>query len=162
MGSLEYSFDNILKSYIDTGIQLPEHQLNLISSNKNMANTYVRKRAIAVKKTGFKITLLSDKELELFKKYDKKLYDDYINYISNLKYLYLGRRELTSLPDWIGNLKNLKELVLYYNELTSLPESIGNLTNLEKLDLDNNELTSLPDWIGNLTNLERLALSENK
>jgi hypothetical protein len=54
MGNLEYSFDNILKSYIDTGIQLPEHQVNLISSNKNMAKTYIRKRAIALKKTGFK------------------------------------------------------------------------------------------------------------
>ena len=54
MGNLEYSFDNILKSYIDTGIQLPDHQVNLISTNKNMAKTYVRKRAIALKKTGFK------------------------------------------------------------------------------------------------------------
>ena len=108
MGNLEYSFDNILKSYVDTGIQLTNHQVNLISSNKNMVKTYIRKRAIALKKTGFKKTILSDKELELFKKYDKKLYDDYVNYISNLK-----------------------DLDLYGNGLTSLPESIGNLTNLE-------------------------------
>jgi hypothetical protein len=44
MGNLEYSFDNILKSYIDTGRQLTNHQVNLISSNKNMVKTYLRKR----------------------------------------------------------------------------------------------------------------------
>ena len=30
MGNLEYSFDNILKSYIDTGLQLTDHQINAI------------------------------------------------------------------------------------------------------------------------------------
>jgi hypothetical protein len=54
MGNLEYSFDNILKSYIDTGKQLTDHQLNLISTNKNMLKTYLRKRAIALKKTDSK------------------------------------------------------------------------------------------------------------
>ena len=50
MGNLEYSFDNILKSYIDTGIQLTDHQLNLISSNKNMAKTYIRKGLLPLRK----------------------------------------------------------------------------------------------------------------
>ena len=161
MGNLEYSFDNILKSYIDTGIQLPDHQLNLISSNKNMANTYVRKRAIVLKKRGFDYTLLSDKELELFRKYDKKLYDDYVNYLSNLKELYLEDNELTSLPDWIGTLTNLEDLNLNYNKLTSLPYSIGNLTNLKRLSLHNNKLESLPESIGNLKNLRYLDLEYN-
>ena len=141
MSNLEYSFDNILKSYIDTGIELPEHQLNLISTNKNMAKTYIRKRAIALKKTGFKKTLLSDKELELFKKYDNNLYDDYMNYISNLKSLDLRGNQLTTLPESIGNLKNLKSLDLRGNQLTTLPQSIGNLTNLEKLYLFNNPIS---------------------
>ena len=113
MGNLEYSFDNILKSYIDTGKQLPDHQLNLISSNKNMLKTYIRKRAIAVKTKG----ILSDKELELLKKYDKKSYDDYMNYISNKK-----------------------RLVLSFNKLTSL-KGIEKLTNLKRLDLMNNKLS---------------------
>ena len=161
MGNLEYSFDNILKSYVDTGIELPEHQLNLISSNKNMANTYVRKRAIALKKTDFKNKLLSDNELELFRKYDKKLYDDYVNYLSNLKELDLEDNQLTSLPDWIGNLTNLEELNLNYNNLTSLPYSIGNLKNLERLYLHDNKLTSLPESIANLKNLRYLDLEYN-
>ncbi len=100
MGNLEYSFDNILKSYIDTGRQLTDHQVNLISSNKNMAKTYIRKRAIAVKKIQsmdvvkrIEVIFL-DKELELFKKYDKKSYDDYMNYIPNFKSLYLDNNKL--------------------------------------------------------------------
>jgi hypothetical protein len=167
MGNLEYSFDNILKSYIDTGIQLPEHQVNLISSNKNMAKTYIRKRAIALKKTGFKDKwgkrpiILSDKEFELLKKYDNKSYDDYMNYLSNLDMLDLGENKLTSLPDWIGNLKNLRYLYLDNNNLTSLPDWIGNLKNLVKLYLDNNELTSL-EGIENLTNLKMLNLNNNQ
>ena len=162
MGNLEYSFDNILKSYIDTGIQLTDHQVNLISSNKNMAKTYIRKRAIALKKTGFRKIILSDKELELFKKYDKKIYDGYMNYFSNLERLYLNRNQLTSLPNWIGNLTNLEWLYLNYNKLTSLPDSIENLTNLKELDLRYNQLTTLPDSIDNLTNLRYLYLPGNQ
>ena len=161
MGNLEYSFDNILKSYIDTGIPLPEYQLNLISSNKNMVKTYVRKRAIALKKTGFGETLLSNKELELFRKYDKKIYDDYMNYISNLKELYLYGKNLKTLPESIGYFKNLDWLVLGENWLTSLPESIGNLKNLGVLWLAENQLKSLPKSIGNLTNLKELYLYNN-
>jgi Leucine-rich repeat (LRR) protein len=168
MGNLEYSFDNILKSYIDTGRQLPEHQVNLISSNKNMAKTYARKRAIALKKTGFKDKwgkrpiILSDKESKLLKKYNKKIYDDYINYMSNLTWLDLDDIKLTSLPDWVENLTNLKVLYLDENKLKTLPESIGNLTNLVSLDLHDNQLESLPDSIGKLTNLKRLWLRYNK
>ena len=157
MGNLEYSFDNILKSYIDIGIQLPDHQLNLISSNKNMLKTYIRKRVVAVKKTN---KLLSDKELELLKKFDKKSYDDYMNYLSNLKELDLNDNQLTSIPESIGNLTKLERLYLQNNQLTSL-EGIENLTNLKVLKLSNNELTSL-EGIKNLTNLEVLKLSNNK
>jgi len=190
MGNLEYSFDNILKSYIDTGIQLTDHQLNLISTNKNMAKTYIRKRAIAVKKIQSinavkRIeSIFLDKELELFKKYDKKSYDDYMNYIPNFKSLWLNDNNLTTLPKsitnltnlerlWlsknklttlkgISNLKNLEMLDLSYNELTLTSlEGIDKLTNLKFLSLYGNELTSLPDSIGNLKNLEMMDLRGN-
>ena len=190
MGNLEYSFDNILKSYIDTGIQLTDHQLNLISTNKNMAKTYIRKRAIAVKKIQSinavkRIeSIFLDKELELFKKYDKKSYDDYMNYIPNFKSLWLNDNNLTTLPKsitnltnlerlWlsknklttlkgISNLKNLEMLDLSYNELTLTSlEGINKLTNLKFLSLYGNELTSLPDSIGNLKNLEMMDLRGN-
>ena len=188
MGNLEYSFDNILKSYIDTGIQLTDHQLNLISTNKNMAKTYIRKRAIAVKKIQSinavkRIeSIFLDKELELFKKYDKKSYDDYMNYIPNFKSLWLNDNNLTTLPKSITNLTNLERLWLSKNKLTTL-KGISNLKNLEMLDLSNNELTtlkgidkltnlkflslygneltSLPDSIGNLKNLEMMDLRGN-
>ena len=190
MGNLEYSFDNILKSYIDTGIQLTDHQLNLISTNKNMVKTYIRKRAIAVKKIQSinavkRIeSIFLDKELELFKKYDKKSYDDYMNYIPNFKSLWLNDNNLTTLPKsitnltnlerlWlsknklttlkgISNLKNLEMLDLSYNELTLTSlEGIDKLTNLKFLSLYGNELTSLPDSIGNLKNLEMMDLRGN-
>jgi len=190
MGNLEYSFDNILKSYIDTGIQLTDHQLNLISTNKNMAKTYIRKRAIAVKKIQSinavkRIeSIFLDKELELFKKYDKKSYDDYMNYIPNFKSLWLNDNNLTTLPKSITNLTNLERLWLSKNKLTTL-KGISNLKNLEMLDLSyneltltslkgidkltnlkflslyGNELTSLPDSIGNLKNLEIMDLRGN-
>ncbi len=166
MGNLEYSFDNILKSYIDTGVQLTDHQVNLISTNKKMVKTYIRKRAIALKKTDSKkdkiLFSISDKELELLKKYDKKSYDDYINYLSNLEELDLSDNYLTSLPESIGKLTNLKELNLSYNLLRGLPESIRNLTNLVSFGLVANDLITIPDWIENLTNLKLLDLSGNK
>jgi Leucine-rich repeat (LRR) protein len=191
MGNLEYSFDNILKSYIDTGRQLTNHQVNLISSNKNMVvKTYLRKRAIAVKKIQSMDVvkrieaIFLDKELELFKKYDKKSYDDYMNYIPNFKSLWLNDNNLTTLPKsitnltnlerlWlsknklttlkgISNLKNLEMLDLSYNELTLTSlEGIDKLTNLKFLSLYGNELTSLPDSIGNLKNLEMMDLRGN-
>ena len=157
MGNLEYSFDNILKSYIDTGKQLTDHQLNLISTNKKMLRTYIRKRVIAVNETK---GILSDKEMELVKKYDKKSYDDYITYLTNLKMLSLSNNELTNL-EGISNLTNLEYLDLGKNNLTSLPEAISNLTNLGVLNLANNELTSIPEGISNLTNLTWLYLSSN-
>jgi Leucine-rich repeat (LRR) protein len=125
-----------------------------------------------------------DKELELFKKYDKKSYDDYMNYIPNFKSLWLNDNNLTTLPKsitnltnlerlWlsknklttlkgISNLKNLEMLDLSYNELTLTSlEGIDKLTNLKFLSLYGNELTSLPDSIGNLKNLEMMDLRGN-
>jgi len=165
MGNLEYSFDNILKSYIDTGIQLTDHQVNLISTNKNMVKTYIRKRVITVNKANEGVygnAIFSDNELELLKKYDKKSYDNYINYLLTKKRLRLDNTNLTSLPNYIGNLTKLEYFDLSFNRLTSLPDWIGNLKNLRDLNLSYNQLTSLPESIGKLTKLEIINLYGNK
>jgi Leucine-rich repeat (LRR) protein len=155
-----------------------------------MAKTYIRKRAIAVKKIQsmdvvkrIEVIFL-DKELELLKKYDKKSYDDYMNYIPNFKSLYLDNNNLTTLPKSMTNLTNLERLWLSKNKLTTLKgisnlknlwgldlskneltltslEGIDKLTNLRFLSLYGNELTSLPDSIGNLKNLEMMDLRGN-
>jgi ribosomal protein S16 len=39
---------DILKKYVDTGIQLPEYQVNKLLNNRSLLNTYIRKRAIAI------------------------------------------------------------------------------------------------------------------
>ena len=150
MRNLEYSFDNILKSYIDTGKQLTDHQINLISTNKNMVKTYLRKRVVAVNKTK---GLYSDKEMELVKKYDKKSYDDYMNYISTLKELDLGMNNLTRLHlennpitdqglKVIEGLPHLESLNLYGTEVTaSALESLKTLPSLKKVFLWQTKVT---------------------
>ena len=81
--------------------------------------------------------------------------------VETTRNLYLGHRNLTSLPPEIGNLTNLQILYLHNNSLTTLPAEIGNLTNLQYLYLHNNNLTTLPAKIGNLTKLQLLYLSNN-
>jgi len=182
MGNLEYSFDNILKSYIDTGMLLPERQINIIASNRGMLKTYLRKRINTVNEIIYDD--LRTNEFDLLEKYfsDSKLFKDYVSNLSsigytskrltslpdwfgnltNLKSLDLRANKLENLPDWFGNLKNLRILSLDDNKLTTLPKVIGNLINLTGLNLANNELTTLPDWIGNLTKFEIFNLGYNK
>jgi Leucine-rich repeat (LRR) protein len=78
-----------------------------------------------------------------------------------LEELYIGRKQLKSLPNSIGNLRALKKLVLSDNKLESLPDSIGNLTALKDLELSSNKITSLPKTIGHLKALEVLNLGDN-
>ncbi|MHA1819964.1 MAG: leucine-rich repeat domain-containing protein [Promethearchaeota archaeon] len=85
-----------------------------------------------------------------------------MGHLINLRELYLGDNELSSLPENIGRLINLKELDLEFNKLSSLPESIGRLINLKELNLGDNELSSLPESIGRLTNLQTLIIHNNK
>lgn len=76
--------------------------------------------------------------------------------------LYLGRRELTTLPDTIDRLVNLQQMDLRFNRLINIPATIGFLTHLRDLNLSSNALTELPQEVGDLTQLERLDLRSNQ
>lgn len=78
------------------------------------------------------------------------------------KALYLGGKQLTSVPPEITRLTSLTYLDLSNNELTSLPQAVTKLTGLSSLDLRSNQLASLPSEITNLTNLTYLNLGGNK
>ena len=79
----------------------------------------------------------------------------------DLRELYLGDNELTSLPDWFGNLINIKELQLGGNNLVNLPNCMQKLVDLEILYLNGCNLHFLPDWIGDLKNLKSLEIENN-
>ena len=85
-----------------------------------------------------------------------------ITELKNLKELYLGYNQLTSLPESFGKLVNLEELYLRNNQLTTLPESFEKLVNLKILSLQYNQLTTLPESFGKLVNLEVLSLHSNQ
>ncbi len=84
-----------------------------------------------------------------------------IRQLTDLRKLYLGGNNLTTLPDWIGQLTRLEGLFLDDNNLTTLPDSIGQLTDLLFLNLDDNRFVNLPDCIGSLP-LKGLFLDRNR
>ena len=83
-------------------------------------------------------------------------------FASQLKYLFLSRNKLTTLPDQIGKLENLKFLFLEDNQLATLPEQVCQLWKLKELSLSNNRFITLPDQIGKLENLKFLHLENNQ
>ncbi|ORX76556.1 L domain-like protein [Anaeromyces robustus] len=87
---------------------------------------------------------------------------DKIGDLTNLEYLYLTCKNITSIPDSIGNLKKLKEIDLFGNPISVIPDTIGNLENLVNLYLGDNRIETLPDSIGNLKNLKYLYLARNQ
>ena len=60
--------------------------------------------------------------------------------------LYLSKNKLKTIPDSINWMIQLKRLYLQENQLLSLP-NISNLKNLEALWLENNNLEVLPDGL---------------
>jgi leucine-rich repeat protein SHOC2 len=80
---------------------------------------------------------------------------------TDLPWLDLSNRKITSIPESIGSLTYLTRLNLQCNALTKLPESLGQLVNLIELNLSGNQLTTLPECLGNLNKLIELNLHGN-
>ncbi|WP_181243713.1 leucine-rich repeat domain-containing protein [Chamaesiphon polymorphus] len=80
---------------------------------------------------------------------------------TDLPWLDLSNRKITSIPESIGNLTYLTRLNLRENELNSLPESIGKLINLIELDLTCNKFTTLPESLSSLPKLIELIVIGN-
>jgi leucine-rich repeat protein SHOC2 len=80
---------------------------------------------------------------------------------TDLPWLDLSNRKITSIPESIGDLTYLTRLNLRENELNSLPESISKLVNLIELDLTCNQFTTLPESLSSLTKLIELIIIGN-
>jgi Leucine-rich repeat (LRR) protein len=80
---------------------------------------------------------------------------------SEVVFLNLSEKNLSSLPENIGELKNLKVLNLDRNAIKNFPESFWELEQLEVLILSRNGLDYLPKEIGRLKNLKKLYISRN-
>jgi leucine-rich repeat protein SHOC2 len=80
---------------------------------------------------------------------------------TDLPWLDLSNRKITSVPENIGELTYLTRLNLQCNALTKLPDSLCQLINLIELNLSGNRLTTLPESLGNLTKLIELNLHGN-
>jgi hypothetical protein len=75
---MKYKFDWLLQKYVDTGVQLPEYQVDNLT--KELKNTYIRKRLIAVEQIeygplkDYEFKLLTQKERGQYaiKRYERK------------------------------------------------------------------------------------------
>ncbi|XP_072972988.1 receptor-like protein EIX2 [Typha angustifolia] len=92
---------------------------------------------------------------------------EWISQLASLKYLDLGRINITNAVNWlhiINRLQYIKVLLMSSSSLPSIPNSLPNVnfTSLTTLDLSNNwQLnTTLPSWLWNLTNLSYLNLED--
>ena len=75
--------------------------------------------------------------------------------------LYIGNKNVGTLPAEIGNLTKLESLVANNNLISEIPTEIGNCTELIELVFESNQLYSIPVEVGSLTKLLNLTLSTN-
>lgn len=75
--------------------------------------------------------------------------------------IYLGNKNLGTLPPEIGNLTKMMGFILNNNNVSAIPTEIGNCTELTELIFDNNFLTTVPAEIGDLNKLTYLSLLKN-
>lgn len=79
----------------------------------------------------------------------------------SLRFLFISKNGLTSIPDEIGLLVNLERLDLSLNQIKSVGDKFASLHKLRKLDLSGNQLDTVPDPISKLTALEVLNMAKN-
>ncbi|KAF5302250.1 hypothetical protein FQA39_LY10289 [Lamprigera yunnana] len=92
----------------------------------------------------------------LFHTFPEQLFD-----LSNLKYLYLGSNQISTISPNVKKLRNLQILSMGGNLLTEVPDTLGELTSLQGLILCDNQITTLPANIANLKQLKSLLLHKN-
>ena len=162
----DYGKDKILKSLellikkpIPLKIKLDPNSTGYTKENEEIVGLSLFNCGLEV----FPNSILKFKALKyLFLRKNKiKTIPSNIGFLSNLEYLDLRINELEELPSSIGLLTKLKYLKISSNKLKTIPDSIGNLTYVKKINLSNNELKILPVSIGNLGSLEELDLRAN-
>jgi Leucine-rich repeat (LRR) protein len=79
-----------------------------------------------------------------------------------LKWLFVGKNQLSALPAEIGCLRELTQLDLGGNRLRNLPPKIAALGKLEFLLLDCNELELVPTCLSDLPRLSSLHFENNR
>lgn len=87
--------------------------------------------------------------------------DKFFGALPLLQIIDLQDNYLRSLPDGLTTLRNVKNLYLGSNQLSTLPNEIANFHSLEVLSLHHNRLKTLPDTLYTLSNLKELDLSYN-
>lgn len=86
---------------------------------------------------------------------------DEIYELHSLNHLGLGENKLISLSNDISKLKNLNKLWIAENKLKVIPSGLFSLAELRKLDLRNNNFTYIPEDIKQLSNLLHIDVSNN-
>lgn len=145
---------DLIRQYVDTGIQIPEYQMNQLPNN--LVRTYIRKRIINTSRThdnvdGYELAMFPPEEFVKYINNSKyiKLPEEDFNKLNNdlLPYYFkLRSSDLTSynsdFEDYEFNRmdSNMKEYILQsrYN-LAINPENYVELNDAELLRLDDNQ-----------------------
>ena len=101
------------------------------------------------------------KKLEYLKITGTKIKSLNSNFPQNMKFLYLQRNQILSIPDEVFYLEDLRELDLSQNKLTTLPAIEWKLGHLKRLNIEANQLNTLPNGIYHLKNIDHLAVRGN-
>ena len=85
-----------------------------------------------------------------------------VQYLHNLKSIYLDHNNLQNFPVELLALTNLETLSIKKNKIKSIPIGIDRLIKLKKLYLTHNKLTSIPKEVSNMIKLNSIRVYSNK